>query len=934
MNKKEIPAATYRIQFNNDFTFSDIQKIIPYLSKLGISHIYASPIFKARPGSTHGYDIVDPCELNPGLGTKEQFRELLDTVAKFKMGWIQDFVPNHMAIHKDNRFLMELLENGPTNTQTDYFDINWNHQYKGIHGRLLIPILGDIYSNCLKRGEIRLSYERSGFKINYYDNEFPVNIQTVSFILKQGSLYFKDVPGLSNKNRIKLSGVLYTLGTLDYFTNDDMRKSEIAFVKEILWELYTEDKRIREYIDTTIAKFNGSQSNPQSFDLLDTLLSYQYFKLSFWKVACEEINYRRFFTINDLISVRMEDRKVFEETHRYLFSLVKENRISGIRIDHIDGLYDPLTYLKRIKEIVPDVYLIVEKILGYNEKLPLQWPVDGTTGYDFCNYVNQVFCFRENEKQFDRIYADFIGHEINFSQLLAQKKRLIISKHMAGDIDNLALLIKGVSPSDRIGTDITLYGLHEALIELIASFLVYRSYINLEYFSITDHHYLLDAIGIARKNNPSLSFEFEFIERFLFLRYDSNITGNQKKEWLNVVMRFQQFTAPLMAKGLEDTVFYDYNRLISLNEVGGWPQVFGVPLPVFHAFNSDRNRLWPNTINATSTHDSKRGEDARMRLNVLSQIPELWEEKIKYWSEINRKWKVRGDGGGEIPDNNDEYFFYQAIIGALPLGEYSQGKFISRMQEYMLKAVREAKVHTGWIKHDTEYESGVLSFVKNVLDIQLSSGFLSDFFTFQKKLTFYGFLDSLSQCLIKIMSPGIPDFYQGTELWDFSLVDPDNRHMIDFSKRETFLNQIRSVHSREKKTFLQELLANWHDGRVKMFIAFCGLELRNKNRELFAYGQYEALSANGKFQNNIIAFARKNKEKCMITAVPRFVTFLADQGQVPIGELWENTCVENKFTEYANWKNILTNEKVSVGSQIYAKDLFETFPMAVLVCEK
>lgn len=932
MSKREdIPIATYRIQLNNNFTFKDVLNIIPYLSQLGISHIYGSPVFKARPGSTHGYDMVDPCEINPDIGKKTEFDSILDTVKQSGMGWIQDFVPNHMAIHKENRFLMDLLENGPDHVPVNYFDINWDHPYEGIRGRLLVPILGDIYGNCLHKGEIRLSYEPDGFKINYYDHQFPVKIETTSFILRQGIRHLKTIPGLSNRNRIKLSGVLYTLNTLDSFTNSEMRKSEIAFVKEILWELYTDDNRIREYIETTVSKFNGSPGDPQSFDLLNNLLSQQLFKLSFWKVACEELNYRRFFTINDLVSVRVEDDQVFKNTHRYLFSLVNERKIEGIRIDHIDGLYDPFTYLKRVRNSAPGTFMIVEKILGYNEKLPSQWPVEGTTGYDFCNYVNQIFCYKENREYFDRIYLDFIGLKINFDLLLAEKKRLIIKKHMAGDIDNLALLIKGVSPSDRMGTDITLYGLRSALVELIASFPVYRSYINDEIFSSSDCSHLQEAISAARKRNPSLTFEFNFIERFLLLKYDPHISGDQKKEWLNVVMRFQQFTGPLMAKGLEDTVLYDYNRLISLNEVGGWPQVFGIGLSDFHAFNHDRNELWPCTLNATSTHDSKRGEDARARLNVLSQIPGLWEQKIKKWSEINSRWKTV-NGESQIPDRNDEYFLYQTIIGAFPLKNYSEKEFVKRVQEFMLKAVREAKAHTGWIEHDTDYESGLLLFAEKILDPELSKEFFSDFLPFQEKIAFYGFLNSISQCLLKIMSPGIPDFYQGTELWDFSLVDPDNRRDVDYKKREMFLKQIRSIQSQEQKEYVKELLENWQDGRVKMFLTFRGLKARNENRDLFKNGQYIALNTKGKYGDNLVAFARKKEEKWIIAIVPRFMVFSIDQNQLPTGkEVWGNTALENPCTECVVWENVLTREKISATSHFSVRDLFETFPAAILI---
>jgi len=724
-----IPSSTYRLQFNPEFKFADAVEIVPYLAELGISHIYASPVFLAKRGSLHGYDIADPHRLNDELGSRAEFDALTSKVSDYRMGWIQDIVPNHMVIDCRNRLLMDLLENGPAVLPLNHFDIEWNHQYESIRGRLLAPILGNTYADCLEAGEIKLNYDQNGFSLCYYEHRFPLKVETYELVLEHELERVKIELGASHSGLIKLLGVLFAIKNLPSAHQADARKAQVFFAKAILWELYTTDSSIRIFIDYTIKQFNGIPGKPESFSLLDSLHSVQLFKLSFWKVATEELNYRRFFTVNDLISIRVEDEEVFRDTHQLIFDLVNQGRINGLRVDHIDGLYDPHTYLERLRRGAPDAYIIVEKILAYDEMLPNVWPVQGTTGYDFCNYINELFCKSQNEHSINSIYRRFTSLRIDYEQLLLDRKRTIITKHMAGDIDNLALLIKGVSGRDRRGSDITLYGLRKALIELMAFFPVYRSYINGKLFSNEDKLHLQKAIAEARRTDPALSREFAFIERFLLLKYDPAISDDKKSEWTNVVMRFQQFTGPLMAKGFEDTVLYNFNRLISLNEVGSWPQIFGISNEIFHHFNIKRIRFWPNTLNCTSTHDTKRGEDVRARINVLSEIPEQWELHLKLWARINRKWKSNSFSHS-IPDSNDEYFFYQTLLGTYPLDGVELEVFVQRIKDYMLKAIREAKVHTAWITHDYYYEEGIISFISNVLNKNKSVEFFSDFLPF------------------------------------------------------------------------------------------------------------------------------------------------------------------------------------------------------------
>lgn len=923
----EIPLSTYRLQFSPSFTFKDALAVIPYLKELGISHIYASPIFKARKGSMHGYDIADPRFLNNEIGDRDEFDLLTEQVARAGMGWIQDIVPNHMAFDSGNKLLMDLFENGPAFLPLHYFDIDWNHPYESLRGRLLAPILGDIYGECLERGEIKLTYDQNGFAIRYYSHFFPLRIETYALILDRNLDRLKTEQGVSNPGFLKLLGVLYSIKNLPAAHQMEARRTQVKFTKAILWELYTTESAIQAFIDELLREINGIPGKPETFSLLDALHAEQVFKLSFWKVATEELNYRRFFTVNDLISLRVEDEQVFRDTHEFIFEMINQGKINGIRVDHIDGLYDPHLYLERLRKGAPESYIIVEKILGFQEPLPNVWPIQGTTGYDFCNYVNNLFCYRRNGKLFEQIYSAFTGKRLDFKSLLTEKKRLIISKHMAGDIDNLALLIKKVSGRDRRGTDITLYGLRRALVELLSCFPVYRSYINGRSFSRIDRDHLQYAISAAKALEPGLSREFAFIERFLLLQYEESASEQEKQEWTNVLMRFQQFTGPLMAKGFEDTVLYIYNRLCSLNEVGSWPHIFGIRAAAFHSFCSSRLKSWPNTMNTTSTHDTKRGEDVRARINVLSEMPREWEKFLKKCSKLNSRWKTVYNGR-QMPDPNDEYLFYQTLIGTFNLSEDYQ-QYTKRISQYMLKAVKEAKEHTGWVDPHFEYEKALSDFIDKALDRDISGQFIDEFIRFQQKISSYGIFNSISQCLLKIVSPGLPDFYQGTELLDLSLVDPDNRREVDFLKRADILRQLKQ--SEINSGFLRDLLMESTEGRVKMFLIYRCLEARRRNKELFQSGCYKHLKTGGVFKRSIIAFAREWGEERMIVAVPRFLVSVISPDELPLGaKVWKDTYVEIPQGVFT-CKEEITGRELTFEHGINAGELFESFPAALLI---
>jgi (1->4)-alpha-D-glucan 1-alpha-D-glucosylmutase len=926
-----IPRATYRIQFNPSFGFQQARKIVSYLAELGISDLYASPIFQARKGSLHGYDVVDQNEINPDLGTDSDYEELTAEVRNYELGWLQDIVPNHMAYSHENTMLMDVFENGQASDYYTFFDVEWEHPYEGIRGRVLAPFLGSFFGEALEKGEIKLLYDENGLRVTYYNLSFPLKIESYSNIFTHQLEGLKQRLGNDHPELNKLLGIVYLLRNLSSRDECQERYDQVAFVKRMLWELYSTNEQIERFVDTNIAIFNGDPLNPLSFNLLDNLLSEQHFRLSFWKVAAEEINYRRFFNINDLISLKIEDDVVFNHTHALIFSLLKEKKITGLRIDHIDGLYDPTRYLAGLRETVGPIYILAEKILEFGEQLPMIWPIQGTTGYDYLNYVNGVFCKGNNESKISGIYSRFAKAKQPFEQLLYDKKKLILEKHMAGDVDNLANLLKRVSSRDRHGGDITLYGLKTAMVEILSRFPVYRSYISDALFREEDRLTVNAAIDKTLQHNPGLMHELRFIKRFLLLESGEYLSDEEKRQRVHFVMRFQQFTGPLMAKGFEDTTLYICNRLLSLNEVGGFPNTFGISLEEFHAFNTDRNDLWPHSLNATSTHDTKRGEDVRARLNVISELPEEWEANIRQWSKINRK-KKRKIGGLDVPDKNDEYFIYQTLVGSFPSEGQDHHSYVARIKSYLIKAVREAKVHTAWIKPDHNYEEGCLSFVEQTLQPSKENRFFWDFRRFQKKVAYYGTFNSLSQALIKITSPGVPDFYQGSELWDLNLVDPDNRRPVDFGERMRLLKSIKDRAQVDKLHLVNQLLDSREDGAIKLFVIHQALTTRNEISAVFERGQYIPLEVRGRWRNHVVAFARSHGRRWAVTIAPRFLTRVVKEGEYPLGyEVWQDTRVVLPAGADDEWDNPYTGEALAGTDSLPVGKSLKNFPVALLI---
>ena len=929
----QIPTATYRIQFSPDFRFESARRRLPYLSSLGISDIYASPVLSAMPGSSHGYDVVDPQMINPELGGMTAFERITEEAAALGMGWLQDIVPNHMSFSSLNLALMDVLENGDCSRYYRFFDITWVNRYEGLRGRLLAPFLGRYYAEALEDGEIQLCFGSEGFSVAYFDHSFPLRLETYPDILTHNQDALSLTLGEEHTDHIAFLGILYILKSLPCDPGGrDERYNQIHFVKQMLWELYTRNKHVRAFIDGNIAAFNGERGKPESYNLLDALLTSQLFRLSFWKVATEELNYRRFFTINGLISLRIEDEEVFNYAHDFILSLMERNLITGLRIDHIDGLYDPAAYLNRLRSLVGDHYVVVEKILDMcGETLP-HWPVEGATGYEFLNHVNGLFIRTGNAARFDAIYTRFTGVRDPYDRIVSDRKRLIIGKHLAGDIDNLAHIMKDVAGRNRYGNDLTLYGLKRTLVEIMAQFPVYRTYAGQEGLRDEDRRHIDIAVNRATHSNPGLANELAFVRRFLLLEFDEHITVEEKERWLHFVMKFQQITGPLMAKGFEDTTFYVYNRFVSLNEVGGSPDLFGIPAARFHRFMTMRAHSHPHSMNATATHDTKRGEDVRARLDVLSEIPREWQAAVTAWSRMNAPFKTRS-GRMLFPDRNDEYLLYQTLVGAWPFGRVNHAAFIERLNAYLNKAVREAKEHTAWLKPDSAYEDAFRSFAERILEPD--GQFMASFLSLQKRVAWHGVFNSLAQTLIKITAPGVPDFYQGTELWDFSLVDPDNRRPVDYARRVKLLAKIAIHEDGDSGDLAAKLIGAPEDGSVKLFLIRAALSHRTRHADLYRDGAYQPLRIRGRRRTNIVAYARTAGTVWTITAVPRFTTMLTTSPTLPLGEsVWEDASIELPEHAPRLWRNEFTGEILNCEKTIPAGETFARFPVALLTSKE
>ncbi len=938
-----IPTTTYRLQFNHAFTFQDAARIVPYLHALGITDCYASSLLKAVPGSMHGYDLVDPELLNPELGTEEEFQAFAAALKAHDMGLLLDVVPNHMGIRStENRWWWDVLEHGPGSRYATAFDIDWSPLKRELEDKVLLPVLGEQYGAVLENQHIRLLYAGGGFVVTYFQHTFPIAPQSWKGILSFRLKGLIARTGEQDEHLQELFSILTALRNLPPRNERDPeriaeRYREERIIRRRLSALVLESEAIRDHLSANVDTYNGIQGDSASFDRLDALLNEQSYRLASWRVASEEINYRRFFDINELAAIRTEETRVFHESHQLIFRLLKSGLATGLRIDHVDGLYDPEHYLVQLqdwaaRELSPDaagepasLFVVVEKILGKGESLPPTWPVSGTTGYDFLNLVNGLFVHSAGERAMDALYVRFIGQRVVYDDLVYHTKKLIMRASMSSEINVLGHQLNLLSEKDRQYRDFTLNSLTHAISEIIACFPVYRSYVTADQKDVLDRDrtYIGMAVARAKRRNPtSSSHVFDFVGDLLLRHLDDRIKLTQAEQ-IRFVTKFQQTTSPVTAKGIEDTAFYIYNRLTSLNEVGGDPARYGLSVEAFHKAVRDRRAHWPHSLLATSTHDTKRGEDVRARINVLSEIPERWRSAIIRWAKLAKRFRTKVEAS-PVPDRNEEYLLYQTLVGVwppTPMDGDQYELFIERIQNYMIKAIREAKVHTSWIHPRETYEEGVRSFVRAILNRSAPNPFLDDFLPFQAFVARCGMGNALSQLTVKMTAPGITDCYQGTELWEFSLVDPDNRRPVDFDLRARMLADLRrpgDCHGVDRMALVRQLMESWEDGRIKLYLLQQGLRHRREHPGLYLDGDYVPLECDGLHRSKICAFARLHQEEAVVTIVPLLIADMRETtpNQTQAEARWQNTRIAvPSWKAGSGYRNLFTGERLETVAE-------------------
>jgi (1->4)-alpha-D-glucan 1-alpha-D-glucosylmutase len=903
----DLPRATYRLQFNAEFGFEAARRIVPYLARLGISHLYASPLTMARPGSGHGYDVIDFNRLNPELGDAAEFEALILELHAHGMGLILDFVPNHMGVGADNPWWLDVLEWGQESPFASFFDIDWEASARGVRDKLLLPVLGDQYGLVLEAGELQLGFdaETGSFAVRYYENMFPIALRDYPPLLRNAAERLGGAGG-------QLTELARRFGALagggSSRARRGARRDEAAALKSELAALAATGAA-GAALEAAAARLNGMPGQPPTFLALHRLLESQAYRLAYWRVASSEINYRRFFEINELAGLRMERPEVFEATHKLMLGLIADGKVQGVRLDHIDGLYDPKLYcerlLRRVAEVLPrpegapppaldpkagqPIYLVVEKILARHEYLREDLPVAGTTGYEFIGLVGGLFVDPTAERHLSATYARFIGQEPEFGQIVVAAKRQVLRYSLNSELHVLAHELHRLAQQSWRSRDFTLTGLREALADVIACFPVYRTYITAAGAKVEDRRDLDWAISQARRASNLVDLSvFDFLHRALST--DLADDGQyRRRDVIATAMHFQQLTGPVMAKAVEDTAFYRYVRLISLNEVGGGPEHFGTSPAAFHTVVQQTQRFHPLSMLAGATHDHKRGEDVRARISALSELPAEWRRRVRRFALLNRS-RRQEIGGRRVPSRNDEYLLYQTLIGAWPFevqapDDLARGDFTDRIVAYMIKALREAKLETSWSAPDTAYEEGVTQFVRRILDPVGGRAFIADLLPFQAEIARIGAVNGLAQTLLRLTAPGVPDSYQGTELWDLSLVDPDNRRPVDFELRQRWLADPRPIGT---------LLGEWRGGRIKQQLIARTLALRRRQPAAFSSGDYLPLSPRGAHADRIVAFARRADRVLAVVVVPRLVAPLLRDRELPLpaGAAWADTEVE------------------------------------------
>ena len=960
-----IPVCTYRLQFNKDFNFRQATALVDYLDALGVTDIYASPFLMARSGSMHGYDVVDHGRLNPELGTESDLDALSEALRARGMGLLMDVVPNHMCIASDaNHWWNDVLENGRSSPYSSFFDIDWHPPKAELDEKILLPVLGRQYGRVLEGSEISIGYSGGAFQAHYGASSFPIGPRTILPLLEPMVTDLRRTHPDDHPDVLEMESVVTATKNLPTRWETDPekireRQREKEIVKRRLDALVAGSAAVRDALERSLAAINGEHGKPRSFDALEALLAEQAYRLSYWGVAAEEINYRRFFDINDLAAIRIEEPKVLEAVHEKAFQLVREGKVTGLRIDHVDGLFDPRRYLEELQRprdgepVAPTpadarhIYVVVEKILTGAEELPPAWPVQGTTGYELLNVLNGLFVDATGLRLIERGYRRLREGSGSFDDLLYRSKKLILRTAMSSELHVLARRLDRISEQHRWSRDFTASSLHLALGEVIACFPVYRTYVQADTVTIGDGDRLnvLRAVREAKRRNRSTSESiFDFLCDLLLLRDPEGLSEGDHGERREFVMRLQQLTGPVMAKGLEDTVFYRYYPLASLNEVGGRPTTGPTEIDRFHVFCARRREEWPHALSATATHDTKRGEDMRARLDVLSELPREWMEAVKRWQRMNRRAKAVVDEV-RVPGTNEEYLLYQTLLGVWPLealdrelSEEEHRALEVRVSDYLLKALREAKVHTSWINVNEPYEKACRQFLLQLLDRNATGNpFLADLRRFLPRVAIPGIYNSLAQVVLKITAPGVPDLYQGTELWDFTLVDPDNRRPVDYAQRRARLAELAALGGEALQARIAAARARPADGTLKLLVMMRALAHRRRHRDLYERGTYLPVVAEGPRARHVVAFARVASDgRAVITVTGRFFAPLVLATPDPGGAaVWDETRLLLP-AELAHWpyREVISEAEVAADAgrktELPLGRIFSMLPVAIL----
>ena len=917
-----IPRATYRLQLHGGQRFADATELVPYLAELGISHLYISPPLRARAGSRHGYDVVDHDTLNPELGSRADFDRLVETLHGHRMGLLIDVVPNHMGVlGGDNTWWLDVLENGASSAYAEFFDIDWGHADPALAGKVLLPILGDQYGVVLERGELRLAFDaaQGRLTLSYFEHRLPIDPRSYGELLRRAlqALPQRALPGTVAATVSRLAG---EFDRLPAHAGTDAaarlrRRSDTTRLKLALAHEVRGVPVLAGAIERIVEAINGRAGDRASFDALDALLDAQPYRLAHWRIAADEINYRRFFDINELAALRMERAEVLEATHRLVLGLAASGAVDGLRIDHPDGLADPAGYFEQLQRryaelaalpppagardgALPEMplYVVIEKIVAPHEQVPTSWAVHGTTGYRFANVVNGLMIDADSKGRLDRAWRAFVRDEADDFEALARRCRhLVMEGALSGELTVLSTRLLRLAREDRRTRDFTLNSLRRALAEVVASFPVYRTYI-VDKPSAQDRKFIDWAIGQARRRSVAADAGvFDFLRRVMLGRPLPGAPAGLGERYRVFSRRLQQYTAPVAAKGIEDTALYRHHRLVSVNDVGGDPDAFAMSVAAFHAASLDRSLRWPHTMLATSTHDAKRSEDVRMRIDVISEMPAAWRLSVRRWSRMNRSHKRIVDGA-RAPTRNDEYLLYQLLVGSLPaqpLDDQELHDYAARIEQVMLKSARESKTVTSWMNPNTGYELALASFVRALLGRPEHSLFLDDLRASVAVIAWHGALNGLTMAAIKTLSPGVPDFYQGHETIELSLVDPDNRRPIDFARRRRLLEEARALAALpDRAPALRELLAQAVDGRAKFWVTWRALQLRRANELMLGRSQYLALEVRGERSAHVVAFARQSGSLWLVVVGTRLsASFGLGVGAAPIAADWGDTAI-------------------------------------------